>query len=184
MSAAGHRSQPAGAPRRAVTGRHLTALAAAFPEAAELGRRLAGRGLRLAVAESCTGGLLGAVITAIPGSSRYFVGGVIAYADAAKRALLDVDASLLERHGAVSAEVAAAMARGAARRLGADLGLAITGIAGPGAEGTGKPAGLIYVAAALGKRGSVTELREAGDREENRAAAVRAALALASRELP
>jgi nicotinamide-nucleotide amidase len=90
--------------------------------------------------------------------------------------LLAVDRELLARFGAVSAEVAAAMARGVARLLGADLGLAITGVAGPGAEGTTKPVGLIHVAGWLGGRSQAAELHEGGDREANRAAAVRAAL--------
>jgi nicotinamide-nucleotide amidase len=158
-------------------------LADTFPGSAALGRRLTAQALCVAVAESCTGGLLGAVITAIPGSSRYFKGGVIAYADAVKRDLLGVDEGLLQRHGAVSPEVARAMAAGAARRLSADLGLAITGIAGPGGEGNSKPAGLIYVAAARGDRSVVLELRERGGREDNRVAAVRAALDLAIQEL-
>jgi PncC family amidohydrolase len=153
-------------------------LATAFPESAELGRRLAARGLTVAVAESCTGGLLGAALTAVPGASTYVRGGVIAYADQVKRDLLGVDSELLARLGAVSAEVAAAMAWGAAQRLGADLGLAITGIAGPGGEGTAKPVGLIHVAGWLEGRTAAAELHERGDREANRAAAVIAALAM------
>jgi PncC family amidohydrolase len=153
-------------------------LAAAFPESATLGARLVASGLTVAVAESCTGGLLGAALTAVPGASRYVRGGIIAYADAAKVDLLGVDPELLARVGAVSPEVAAAMAQGAAQRLGADLGVAITGVAGPGAEGTAKPVGLIHIAGWLDGRAEAVELREDGDREANRAAAVRAALAL------
>jgi PncC family amidohydrolase len=153
-------------------------LGATFPESESLGRRLLDRGLTVALAESCTGGLLGAVITAIPGSSRYLRGGIIAYADQVKVQLLGVEPELLGRVGAVSAEVAAAMAQGAPRLLGADLGLAVTGVAGPGA-GTGlKPVGLIYVAGWLRGRTHVVELRERSGREANRAAAVRAALVL------
>ena len=118
----------------------------------------------------------------MPGASRYVRGGVIAYADAVKVDLLDVDPEVLARLGAVSPEVAEAMARGVARRLGADLGLAITGVAGPGAEGTTE-AGRAHprgrVPGADGSRSR--ELRESGDREGNRAAAVRAALALGMR---
>ena len=153
-------------------------LAGAFPESAALGAVLVARGLTVAVAESCTGGLLGAALTAVPGSSRYFSGGVVAYADAVKRDVLCVEAGLLARAGAVSPEVAAAMARGVAPLLGADIGLAITGVAGPGAEATAKPVGLIYVAGWTDGRSEVLELREHGDREANRAAAVRAALSL------
>jgi PncC family amidohydrolase len=156
-------------------------LADAFPEGAVLGSQLLARGLTVAVAESCTGGLLGAVLTAVPGASAYVRGGVIAYADQVKLDLLGVDPQLLERFGAVSAEVAASMARRVAEVLGADLGIAITGVAGPGAEGTTKPVGLIHVAGWLGARTHAVVLHEDGDREANRAAAVRAALVLGSR---
>lgn len=156
-------------------------LAELFPEAARLGERVVARGLTVAVAESCTGGLLGAALTAAPGSSRYFRGGVIAYGDAVKRDLLGVPAKTLAERGAVSAEVAGAMAAGAARALGAGLGLGITGIAGPGGEGAAKPVGLIHVAGWLDGAVEVVELREHGDREANRVAAVRAALALGMR---
>jgi PncC family amidohydrolase len=151
-------------------------LTASFPDSAVLGELLARRGLTVAVAESCTGGLLGAALTAVPGSSRYVRGGVIAYADQVKRELLHVDPALLAAHGAVSREVAEAMARGVAALLDGDLGLAVTGIAGPGAEGTAKPAGLIHVAAWSAERTWHRRLEERGDREGNRAAAVRAAL--------
>lgn len=151
-------------------------LAASFPQSAELGELLVSRGLSVAVAKSCTGGLLGAALTAVPGSSRYVLGGVVAYANSVKREVLGVDAELLATKGAVSPEVAAEMARGVARRLDADLGVSITGVAGPTAEGTSKPVGLIYVAGWLSGRAEVVELREHGDREANRAAAVRAAL--------
>jgi PncC family amidohydrolase len=154
-------------------------LAGAFPEAERVGEVLRRRGLRVAVAESCTGGLLGAALTAVPGSSDYVVGGVIAYADEAKAVLLGVLEGLLRQHGAVSAEVAGAMACGARERLGASVGVGITGVAGPGAQGSSKPAGLIYVAA-CGPDGAVDVRRLDGDhgREGNRAQAVHAALRL------
>jgi len=155
-------------------------LADGFPESEALGRRLVELGLTVAVAESCTGGLLGAALTAVPGASRYVRGGIIAYSDSVKVDLLGVDPEILVRLGAVSAGVAASMAAGVAVRLGADLGLAITGVAGPGAEGTSKPVGLIYVAGFLAGRTEVIERRESGDREANRAAAVNAALRLGS----
>jgi PncC family amidohydrolase len=156
-------------------------LAADFPEAQRLGELLRARGLRIAVAESCTGGLLGAALTAVPGSSDYVLGGVIAYANAVKTALLGVPAELLAAHGAVSEEVARAMAEGVRARLGAALGAGITGVAGPTADAGSKPAGLIHVAVA-GPGGSVRALRLIDDhgREGNRAAAVRAALRLAT----
>ena len=119
--------------------------------AARAGRALLARGLRLALAESCTGGLLGARLTAVPGSSRYLLGGVVAYHNRAKSALLGVPHRLLARHGAVSAPVAAAMARGARRAFGADIAVAVTGIAGPGGGSAAKPVGLVFVA--VGGRG-------------------------------
>lgn len=153
-------------------------LAEVFPDSAAAGAALLGRGWTVAVAESCTGGLLGAALTAVPGSSRYVRGGVIAYDNDVKRALLEVDGEVLERHGAVSQEVALAMARGARRRLETDVGVAITGIAGPGAEEDGKPAGLVYVAVATPAADRVVRLDEDRGREANRAAAVTAALRL------
>ena len=107
------------------------------------------RRLRLATAESCSGGALAAAITSHPGSSAVFVGTVVAYADAAKITLLAVPAELLAQHGAVSQRVALEMASGIVAKLGVDLGLAITGIAGPAAEGK-KPVGLVHIAAASG----------------------------------
>jgi PncC family amidohydrolase len=154
-------------------------LAEVFAESRTVGEVLRAHGLRIAVAESCTGGLLGAALTAIPGSSDYVLGGVIAYADAVKSAQLDVDPALLREHGAVSEPVARAMASGARRRLGADVGVAVTGVAGPGGESAAKPAGLIWLAVA-GPGAAGRTLRLDGDRgrEGNRAAAVRAALEL------
>lgn len=108
-------------------------------------RGLAGAGQTVAVAESCTGGGLGARLTARPGSSAYVLGGVIAYADAVKVDLLGVDPDVLARHGAVSAECAEQMAEGARRRLGSDWALSITGVAGPGGGTPEKPVGLVYV---------------------------------------
>jgi PncC family amidohydrolase len=153
-------------------------LAEVFPDSAAAGAALVGRGWTVAVAESCTGGLLGAALTAVPGSSRYVRGGVIAYDNDVKRALLEVDGDVLERHGAVSQEVALAMARGARRRLETDVGVGITGVAGPGSEEDGKPAGLVYVAVATPAADRVVRLDEDRGREANRAAAVTAALRL------
>lgn len=122
-----------------------------------LGSLLKQRRETLAVAESCTGGLLGELLTDVAGSSAYFLGGAISYHNDAKRELLGVDGVLLEKHGAVSAPVAIAMAEGAARRLRADHALSITGIAGPGGGTAEKPVGLVYVGVA-GKTG--VEARE------------------------
>ncbi|MFI5350844.1 MAG: competence/damage-inducible protein A [Elusimicrobiota bacterium] len=145
-----------------------------------LGLRLMKRGLTLAVAESCTGGLLGGRITSVPGSSDYFLGGAIAYSNTVKTRALAVPASLLAKHGAVSAECAAALARGARRKLGADIGLAITGVAGPGGGTKAKPVGLVFVAVSGPRRAeTVKRLEINGPREAVRARAVAAALRLA-----
>ena len=122
--------------------------------------------LRLAVAESCTGGLVGARLTAIPGASDVFVGGVIAYADELKTELLSVSPGLLEAHGAVSEDVAAAMARGATDRFGADAALAVTGVAGPAGGSDEKPVGTVWLAARVGEREHVVCRRFPGQRRE------------------
>jgi nicotinamide-nucleotide amidase len=117
---------------------------------------LAERGLRVAVGESCTGGLITARLIAPPGSSAYVLGGVAAYANSAKERLLDVPAELLATHGAVSPEVAVALAEGAAARFGADLGVGVTGIAGPGGGTADKPVGTVHLAV-VGAEGPVTK---------------------------
>jgi PncC family amidohydrolase len=141
------------------------------------GTLLRARGATLATAESCTGGLVGSLITAVPGSSDVYLGGVIAYANSAKVALLDVDPRVLSRSGAVSAPVARAMAIGARRRLVSDYAVAITGIAGPSGGTPARPVGLVYVALAAPAGVSTRRLRLSGSRAEIRAAAARAALA-------
>ncbi len=113
-----------------------------------VGELLSVRGLTLALAESCTGGLVGHWITNVPGSSTYYLGGVVAYASSVKVSLLGVPSDLLSRYGAVSEETALAMARGARRTLSADVGLAVTGIAGPGGGTDEKPVGLVFIALA------------------------------------
>jgi PncC family amidohydrolase len=160
-----------------VTESGFPALAPAFPEAASLGEELARAGMTVAVAESCTGGLLGAVLTANAGSSMYMRGGIIAYADDVKAELLGVGRHLLATHGAVSAEVAAAMAAGARSRFEATIGVATTGVAGPSASDH-KPAGLVFVAIDTPGTSRVIRIDEDLGREANRAQAVHAALAL------
>jgi nicotinamide-nucleotide amidase len=137
---------------------------------------LRGRGATVAVAESCTGGLLGGRLTRLPGSSDYVLGGVLVYADAAKRELLAVPADLLAAQGAVSEPVAHAMAQGVRERLGATYGLSVTGIAGPGGATPDKPVGLVYTGCA-GPGGTVVRRHEfPGDRSTVRAWSVASAL--------
>lgn len=116
------------------------------------GSMLASSGLTLALAESCTGGMIAARVTMVPGSSSYFLGGVVAYDNQVKEGLLGVAAKTLEEKGAVSEETAREMALGACRSLGADLGLSVTGIAGPGGGTSQKPVGLVYFALARGTK--------------------------------
>jgi nicotinamide-nucleotide amidase len=141
------------------------------------------RGMRIAVAESCTGGMLGMRLTAIPGSSDVVLGGVIAYANAVKVAELGVREETLQAHGAVSAETAREMARGARERMGADVGVSITGVAGPGGGTPEKPVGTYCVAVDV--RGEVRSMRTSsvGDRHEVRQRATQAALSLVRRAL-
>ena len=140
-------------------------------------------GWSLATAESCTGGLVAARLTSVPGSSDVFLGSVVAYADAVKEAELGVPPELLERHGAVSAEAAEAMAAGVRERFGADAGVAVTGIAGPGGGTAEKPVGLVYIHAVTPAGDKALELRLPGDREAIRSRATAAALHLVRRLL-
>jgi PncC family amidohydrolase len=136
------------------------------------------RGLQLATAESCTGGMVAVRLTDVPGSSASFVGGIVSYADDVKRSELDVPEALLGLHGAVSAEVAAAMAEGARRRLSADVAVAITGVAGPDGGTAEKPVGRVYLHAA-GPDGSLTRMLDLpGERGQIRVRATVTALHL------
>lgn len=135
-------------------------------------------GLRVAFAESCTGGRIGDALTDLAGSSAYVAGGIVAYEDRAKETLLGVPRDTLAAHGAVSAQVALAMAEGARSRLAADLAVAVTGIAGPGGATVGKPVGLTYVALAGPDGATVRRFTWDGDRDANKAATARAALEL------
>jgi len=137
-----------------------------------------GAGLTVATAESCTGGRIADALTDIAGSSGYVRGGVVAYADAVKREVLGVPPVMIEQHGAVSAQVARAMAAGARARLGVDLAVAVTGIAGPSGATPGKPIGLTYVAVADPDGIEIRRFAWSGDREANKAASARAALEL------
>lgn len=146
-------------------------------DAAAAHRLLLERGLTVAVAESLTGGLLSAALTETAGSSETFRGGLVVYATDLKAVLADVPRPLLEAQGPVSADVAAALARGARQRLAADLGIGITGVAGPDAVGE-HPAGAVFVAVAGDGLGEVSSLSLTGSRSQIRAAAVQAALSL------
>ncbi len=143
---------------------------------AELIALLLERGRTAATAESCTGGLLGKLLTDIPGSSGAYLGGVISYTCPVKERLLGVDHETLEALGPVSKPVARQMAEGARRAVGADFGLATTGLAGPDGDGSGKPVGLVYVALAGEGWTLCDELRLKGDRQEIRAQACAHAL--------
>jgi PncC family amidohydrolase len=136
------------------------------------------RKLTVAAAESCTGGLLAAVLTAHGGSSDHFQGGAVVYSNEAKSILADVAPHLIHAHGAVSPVVAGALARGARERLAAKIGLGVTGIAGPGGATPGKPVGLTYVAVDSDKFSAVKKHEWPYDREGNRLASVAAALDL------
>jgi nicotinamide-nucleotide amidase len=146
----------------------------------ELARK---QGLTLAAAESCTGGLVSARLTSVPGSSEVFVGGLVPYADRLKRDLLAVPSETLERHGAVSAETAAAMASGVRRALGADMGVSVTGVAGPGGGTAEKPVGLVFIHAETPDASHGLELRLPGNREAVRRRAAASALHLIRRLL-
>jgi PncC family amidohydrolase len=155
--------------------------------AAELAEQIASvltaRRLTLALAEASSGGLLADALTSPPGASAYFLGGVVAYSNQAKVSILGVSEDVLARHGAVSPEAAQALARGARHAFGSDLGLAVSGILGPGGGSPAKPVGLTYVAVD-GPTGMCVARHElSGDRAANKRASVQAALRLLLAEL-
>ena len=125
-------------------------------------------GATVALAESCTGGMVAAALTAVPGSSGYFVGAVVSYADSAKQELLGVDSAVLAAHGAVSAQVARAMAEGALARFGTTVAGSVTGIAGPDGGTAEKPVGLTYIGVADADGAEVRRVVWDGDRAANR----------------
>ena len=138
-------------------------------EAEALIGSLSSRGATASTAESCTGGLIGASVTDVPGSSSVFLGGAVTYSN-------DVDPDTLAEHGAVSPQVARQMATGAVRVFGSDYAVAVTGIAGPGGATETKPVGLVYIAVAHGPRTVVSGFNFGGDRSEVRSSTVREAL--------
>jgi PncC family amidohydrolase len=160
-----------------VTARHRREGAAAMTPR-RVPANLRGAGVTVAVAESCTGGLVAAALTSVPGASAVFVGGVVAYADRVKAKAAGVPSATIRRHGAVSKATAAAMARGIRKAFGADVGLAVTGIAGPGGGVPGKPVGTVWFAVAAGGRVRALRRRFTGSRAAIRRLAVRQALAL------
>jgi nicotinamide-nucleotide amidase len=147
------------------------------PLMAPLGRKLQDAKLSVAVAESCTGGLLAAMLTDLPEASSVFLGGFITYTYEAKERLLGIPRTLLDEKGAVSEEVARLMAEAAREKVGAGLGLSITCIAGPGGQ-EGKPPGFGYVGGSIAGKTAVRELHLGEGRASNRVAAVEAAVAL------
>jgi len=145
---------------------------------AQVGIVLRQRGWTLGLGESCTGGLVGHRITQVAGSSEYLLGGVVAYSDQAKQAILGVDPDTLAAHGAVSAETAMEMAQGARLAFSAHVGLSVTGIAGPGGGSEAKPVGLTYVGVITPEVERVEQYLWSGDRQSNKEAAAQAALEL------
>lgn len=139
-------------------------------------------GKTLATAESCTGGGIGAALTAVAGSSRVYKGGIISYTNEVKRRLLGVDDGVLRRYGAVSAPVAQAMARGAREALEADVAVSVTGLAGPTGDEFGNPVGMVFIGYADASHALAREFHFSGDREAVRAQAVRAALEIVLEE--
>lgn len=154
-------------------------------QAARVGLHCSAAGFTVGTVESCTGGLVAHLLTEVPGSSVYFRGGFVTYANEMKSALVGVPAAVLEAHGAVSAQTAVAMAEGARRRLSVDVSVAVTGIAGPSGGSPAKPVGLTYVAVADARGHDVRRFRWVGDRHGNKRDSAAAALAmLAERTAP
>jgi PncC family amidohydrolase len=144
----------------------------------QVGQLLQQRGLKLVLAESCTGGLLGSRITDVPGSSEYFLGGVVAYAYEAKVELLGVSWDTLNTRGAVSHETVLEMARGVRKSLKGDIAISVSGIAGPGGATPDKPVGTTWIGLVTNEGEWAKTFRFSGDREGNKAFAVDAALQL------
>ena len=154
-------------------------MASSYERMAEaVGRGLARTGLTIACAESCTGGLLTSTLTDVPGSSAYVMGSVVSYSNDVKVRVLGVSSETLTSFGAVSEQTAREMAEGVRRLMLTDIGVGITGIAGPGGGSHEKPVGLVYIAAANADRTKVQKYFFSGDRMENKSAAVHYALSL------
>jgi nicotinamide-nucleotide amidase len=151
---------------------------AAFELSRRVGAELMQRGWTIAIAESCTGGLVGYLLTSVAGSSAYFTGGIVAYSNAVKQHLLHVPHTTLETVGAVSAETAQAMAQGVRVQLHTDVGIATTGIAGPGGGTPTKPVGLVYLAVTTPTETLVRRVICDGDRRANQQRSAEIALQL------
>lgn len=155
----------------------------AVPIEARLGEALRRRKWTLALAESCTGGLISHRITQVPGSSEYFLGGIVAYSNQAKEKFLNVHPETLKRYGAVSEKTAMEMAQGAKRAFSSDVGLSITGIAGPDSDSSEKPVGLTWIAVST-REGTCSECHcWQGNRSSNKRQSAQAALRLLYRLL-
>ena len=144
----------------------------------EMGRKLRMAGVTIACAESCTGGLLTSTLTDVPGSSSYVVGSVVSYSNDVKMRILHVSEEILSVYGAVSEETARAMAEGVRHLMQTDIGVGITGIAGPDGGSPEKPVGLVYIATAVSAHTIVKKYNFSGTRIENKRAAVAQALAM------
>jgi nicotinamide-nucleotide amidase len=149
----------------------------------QVAKILTSKKLTISVCESCTGGLLGAAFTSMPGSSKYFLGGVIAYSDVVKQRIVGVKPSTLSSFGAVSAETAREMALGVKHKMNSDIVIAITGIAGPGGGSDEKPVGTVHIALVTNKTFTTQQFRFKGRRQTIRRSACRKALEMLSKGL-
>ena len=156
----------------------LEAMSQSEPFETQVFERLDASGMTIAVAESCTGGLIAHRLTNVPGVSACFLGGIVAYSNEAKVGLLGVTRADLDAHGAVSELVARQMAEGVRERFGADIGVGVTGIAGPGGATPGKPVGLVYVAVSSGAETTVRRHEFPGPREAVKAQSADEALSM------
>lgn len=143
-----------------------------------IGESLREKGLKLALAESCTGGLLSSILTDVAGSSDYFLGSIVAYDNGVKQSELGVKAATLKKHGAVSKETAIEMARGVKKALGSDISAAVTGIAGPGGGSPEKPVGLVFIAVAKGRTTEAQRFVFKGGRKSIKKQSAEAALSM------
>lgn len=132
-----------------------------------IGRLLQGTGMTISTAESCTGGMIASLLTSVPGSSEYFLGSVVSYANSVKNAVLGVSESIIARHGAVSGECVAEMAQGVRKLMGSDFSIATSGIAGPGGGSTDKPVGLVWIGVSSQKGTETFRMQFKGDRKRN-----------------